>query len=240
MTAESTAESIEIADDDLVTLDADLELDEAAEGRDLAVALPWRGFRHTNGYLFTTMLLSALLSLTAAVVLSIDAWILAADPTKELACDINAVLSCGSVALSDQATLFGFPNSFLGLIFEPVVITLAIASLGGTRFPRWFMATAQFIYLLALIFALWLFFQSTYVIHALCPWCLVITFGTTMVFMTLLHVNIRDNNLYLPRGLQRKAESALRMNLDLLMTFLMIAAITAIILVNYGTAIFGV
>src|SRR5699024_9788616 len=96
---------------------------------------------------------SATLSLIAAFVLSYDAVKLAADPSAALSCNLNAVVNCGSVALSWQASLFGFPNAFLGLITEPVVITIAVAALAGVRFPRWFMFTAQVIYFLGLVFA---------------------------------------------------------------------------------------
>ncbi|MEZ5200563.1 MAG: vitamin K epoxide reductase family protein [Micropruina glycogenica] len=104
-----------------------------------------RRLRQSNGWIFTTMLISALISLTASFVLSVDAVVLAADPQAALSCNINAVLSCGTVATSWQASLFGFPNAFLGLVAEPVVITIAVASLGeGCGFragscwrPRW-------------------------------------------------------------------------------------------------------
>ncbi|MDD9204882.1 vitamin K epoxide reductase family protein, partial [Georgenia sp. 10Sc9-8] len=84
--------------------------------------------------------------------------------------DINSAISCGAVAQAWQASLFGFPNAFLGLIAEPVVITIAVASLAVVRFPRWFMAAAQVVYLLGLVLAYWLFAQSYFVIGALCPW----------------------------------------------------------------------
>ena len=79
-----------------------------------------RRLRQSNGWIFTTMLISALISLTASFVLSVDAVVLAADPQAALSCNINAVLSCGTVGTSWQASLFGFPNSFLGLVAEPV------------------------------------------------------------------------------------------------------------------------
>lgn len=53
------------------------------------------------------MLISALLSLTASFVLSVDAIVLAADPQAALACNINPVLSCGTLGASWQASLFG-------------------------------------------------------------------------------------------------------------------------------------
>src|SRR5690606_39490821 len=61
--------------------------------------------------------------------------------------------SCGTVGASAQASVFGFPNAFLGLVAEPVVMTIAVAGLGGVRFPRWFMCAAQVVYTLGFAFA---------------------------------------------------------------------------------------
>ncbi len=192
-----------------------------------------RRLRQSNGWIFGTMLFSALLSLTASFVLSVDAVVLAADPQAALACNINAVLSCGTVGASWQASLFGFPNAFLGLVAEPVVITIAVASLGGVRFPRWFMFAAQIVYTLGLIFAYWLFFQAFFVIGALCPWCLLVTLSTTLVFTSLTHVNIRDGNLYLPQSVSRVARSLIAHDLDLLLVTLWLVGVTAMVVIKY-------
>jgi uncharacterized membrane protein len=197
-----------------------------------------RGLRQSDRWIYTTMLVSALLSLTASFVLSVDAIILAADPRAALACNINAVISCGTVGASWQASLFGFPNAFLGLIAEPVVITIAVASLGGVRFPRWFMLSAQVVYTLGLVFAYWLFFQAYFVIGALCPWCLLITLSTTLVFTSLTHVNIRDGNLYLPHGASRLARGFVRADLDALFVALWLLGIAAMVVTKYATVLF--
>lgn len=147
--------------------------------------------RMRNAYL--TMLVSASLSLFAAMVLSIDAFKLAKDENVDLACSINAVVSCGKVALSWQSTVFGFPNSFIGLMFESAVITIAIAGLMQVRFPNSLMRIALFIYSAALIFALWLFSQSFFVIKAFCPWCMLVTVSTISVFTSMLRINIYQN-----------------------------------------------
>jgi uncharacterized membrane protein len=147
--------------------------------------------RVRNAYL--TMLISASLSLFAAMVLSIDAFKLAKDENVDLACSINAVVSCGKVALSWQSTVFGFPNSFIGLMFESAVITIAIAGLMQVRFPNSLMRIALFIYSAALIFALWLFSQSFFVIKAFCPWCMLVTVSTISVFTSMLRINIYQN-----------------------------------------------
>ncbi|MBI9115142.1 vitamin K epoxide reductase family protein [Sanguibacter suaedae] len=217
----------------------DLDDDLDAEIEALLTVDPWAGFRHSTRWIFGTMLFSATLSLIAAFVLSYDAVKLAADPSTALSCNISAVVNCGSVALSWQASLFGFPNAFLGLITEPVVITIAVASLAGVRFPRWFMFTAQVIYLLGLVFALWLFSQSMWVIGALCPWCLLITVSTSLVFLTLLHYNVREDNLYLPRGAQERLAGWVRKDYDLYAGILWVAGLLALIVVKYGDRLLG-
>ncbi|GHG44509.1 membrane protein [Flavimobilis marinus] len=209
----------------------------ARRARPDAVAMP--GLRHSRRWIFGTMLFSAVCSLIAAFVLSIDALELAADPGADLACNINAVLNCGAVGISPQASLFGFPNAFLGMITEPVVITIAVAALAGIRFPRWFMFTAQVIYFLGLVFAYWLFAQSMFTIGALCPWCLVITVGTTLVFMTLLHYNILEGNLYLPDAAQERALSLVRSDADLFLTVGWLLLLASSIVLKYGSAIIG-
>jgi uncharacterized membrane protein len=198
-----------------------------------------RAIRHTNGWLFGTMLVSAGLSLIASFVLSVDAVRLAADPATNLSCNINTVLSCGTVGTSWQAQLFGFPNAFLGLIAEPVVITIAVASLGGVRFPRWFMFAAQVVYTLGLIFAYWLFYQSMFNIGALCPWCLLVTVSTTLVFATLTHVNIRDGNLFLPPRAQAALRNAISVDLDTIVVTIWLLIVALAVVLKYGAALFG-
>lgn len=148
-----------------------------------------RAYRKT----YWAMLVSSTLSLIASLVLSYDAVKLAGSPSSKLSCDINAVVSCGKVAKTWQSTLLGFPNSFIGLMLEPVVITLAIAGLSLVVFPRKFMRVAHVGYGLGLLFALWLLSQSLFVIHALCPWCLLVTISTVTVFSTITRVAILEN-----------------------------------------------
>ncbi len=148
-----------------------------------------RAYRKT----YWAMLVSSTLSLIASLVLSYDAIKLAATPSGKLACDINAVISCGKVAKSWQSELLGFPNSFIGLMTEPVIMTVAIAGLSLVTFPRTFMRVAHIGYGLGLVFALWLLSQSLFVINAICPWCLLVTISTVTVFSTITHIAIMEN-----------------------------------------------
>jgi uncharacterized membrane protein len=198
-----------------------------------------RRIRHANAWIYGTMLVSACLSLIASFVLSIDAVRLAADPETALSCNINSVLSCGTVATSWQASLFGFPNAFLGLVAEPVVITIAVASLGGVRFPRWFMFSAQVVYTIGVVFAYWLFYQSMFNIGALCPWCLLVTVSTTLVFATLTHVNIRDGNLMLPPRAQAALKDAVDADLDAIAVTIWLLILALAVAAKYGAALLG-
>ena len=196
-------------------------------------------FRQSNGWIFGYMLFSSLVSLTASFVLSVDALELARNPGADLTCNINSVISCGTVGATWQANLLGFPNAYLGLIAEPVVITIAVASLAKVKFPRGFMLAAQIVYTIGLVFAYWLFYQSMFHINALCPWCLLVTLSTTLVFSSLTHVNIRDNNLFLPPRVQNALASGLRMGLDGLIVVLWLTFIVLAILLKYGAALFA-
>jgi uncharacterized membrane protein len=190
-------------------------------------------------WIFASMLVGALLSLVAAFVLSVEAVELAKDPGAQLSCSVNIVLNCATVGLHPTATLFGFPNSFLGLIAEPIVITVAIAGLAGMAFPRRFMFAAQIGYTLGFIFAWYLFYVSFFIIQALCPWCLLVTLTTTMVFFAITRYNVREGNLYLSKRLSAKARGWVKKDYDkLLMASLIVLAIAAIF-IKYGEGLFA-
>lgn len=178
------------------------------------------------------MLVSSALSLLASFVLSVDAIILAANPDADLSCNISASISCGAVGSSWQANLFGWPNAFLGLIAEPVVITIAILGLAGMRFPRWFLLTAQFVYTLGLIFALWLFYQSYFNINAMCPWCLLVTATTILVWTSMTRINIEAGNF--GTGVRRSLTPALNYNADIYGSILLIAVLGAMVILKYA------
>lgn len=189
-------------------------------------------------WIFFSMLVGAIISLIAAFVLSVEAIELARNPNAELSCSVNAVLNCATVGSHPSAALWGFPNSFLGLIAEPIVITVAIAGLAGIKFPRRFMFAAQIGYSLGFIFAYYLFFTSMFVIQALCPWCLLVTITTTFVFFAITRYNIRENNLYLPKKVQKAAHRFVEKDYDKLVLGSMVAAIVIGIFAKYGNSLF--
>lgn len=202
-------------------------------------------FRHDdkilrdNRWIFGSMLVGSIASLTASLVLSIDAIELAKDPAASLSCSVSVIINCATVNLHPSAFLLGFPNSFIGLMTEPVVITVAIAGLAGVKFPRLFMFFAQIGYTLGLLFALYLLSVSYFVIGALCPWCLLVTLTTILVWFALTRFNIREANLYLPKNAQSSLKNFIEHDYDKLLMWAIIVAIAAAILVKYGDGLLG-
>ena len=179
------------------------------------------------------MLISSLLSLTASLVLSVDAWKLAGDPNVSLSCNVSKLISCTTVAKAWQSTLLGWPNAFLGLICEPVVITIAVAALMGVTFPRRMMIIANFVYAIGFVFAYWLFYEAYFVIGALCPWCLLVTVTTTTVFLTMVRVNILEGNFKVKPKMQERLAYFMRLNGDTWIAAVLIALIASAIISKY-------
>lgn len=192
-----------------------------------------------NRWIFTSMLIGSILSLIAAFVLSVEAFHLAKNPDASLSCSVNVVLNCATVAKHPSAEMLGFPNSFFGMIAEPVVITVAIAGLAGIKFPRRFMQWAQAGYTIGLAYALYLFGVSFFIIQALCPWCLLVTLTTILVWFSITRYNIREKNLPLSKSVQRKLSEFIKKDYDKVAMLGLIAIIIAAIILKYGDGLFG-
>ena len=200
-------------------------------------------FTHKNArlrddrWIFRSMLIGAVLSLVAAFVLSVESLELARNPNATLSCSINVVVNGATVAKTWQANLLGFPNSFFGMVAEPVVITVAIAGLAGVKFPRRFMYVAEIFYTFGLLFALWLLYESFFVIQVLCPWCLLVTATTLFVWFAITRYNIREENLYLSPKLSRTLQGWVAKDYDKVALFGVVALIIAAIILKYGSSL---
>ena len=181
------------------------------------------------------MIISGLIGLVTSFVLSIEAWQLAADSSARFGCDISSVLSCSAVAQTWQARILGFPNAFLGIFFEAVVLAISVGIFAGVKFPRWYMLGTNLLYTIALFFAFWLFGQSYFIIQVLCPWCLLITLTTTLVFGGITRINIRDGVIPVPEGLRR----IVAQGLDWALWGLIVFGVLAMVVAKYGLKLLG-
>ena len=181
------------------------------------------------------MIISGSIGLFTSFVLSIEAWQLAADSSARFGCDISSGLSCSAVAQTWQARILGFPNAFLGIFFEAVVLAISVGIFAGVKFPRWYMLGTNLLYTIALFFAFWLFGQSYFIIQVLCPWCLLITLTTTLVFGGITRINIRDRVIPAPEGLRR----IVAQGLDWALWGLIVFGVLAMVVAKYGLKLLG-
>ena len=191
-----------------------------------------QGNRH--GATAIEMAISGLIGLCASFVLSIEAWQLASDEGRTFSCDVSSVLSCSAVAATPQARVLGFPNAFLGIFFEAIVLAVSFALIAGVRFPKWYLLGVEALYTIGLLFAYWLFTQSYFVIHVLCPWCLLITITTTLVWFGLTRVCITQEVIPAPQWWK----ALMKTSGDWLVPGLMITTILAMIAFRYGPLLF--
>lgn len=206
-----------------------------------------KGFRHGPAWTYLMVLLSSAVALFASFVLAAETLQLARHPASRLSCDINALVSCSTVAQSWQSEFVRLgtlpvPNAFFGIAAESVFVTLAVIGMTGAALPRWFNVSSWVGGLFALIFAYWLFIQSMFVIKALCPWCLTLMFATTIQFMALTHATVTVRRLPSPTGrfapLARALRRSYRLHFDLMFDLVWLVALAALIVVVEGPALF--
>ena len=190
-------------------------------------------------YVFAVMLLAAIAALIAAFVLSLDKLKVLEDPNAVLSCSVNVVLNCSTVMQSWQSHLFGFPNMYLGLIFFPVMITVAILGLGKVVLPRWFLIAANIGFFFALVFSYWLFFNSLYAIQVLCPWCLIVTTSMTLVFSSMLHYNLKENTFKITKKYNDRIQRFLKGGYHQMVVLSWIALMVVLVFLKFGAALFA-
>lgn len=158
----------------------------------------------------------ASIGLLAAFVLTLEKIALLKDPAHHLSCSLNPVLSCGSIIMSDQASVFGFANPLIGLMGFSVVITIGMALLAGAKFKPWFWRGLQVGTILGILFCGWLIWQSLYVIGALCIYCMVVWSVTWPIFWYTSLYNIRRKNIPVHKSCRKFTDFAARHHADIL------------------------
>jgi uncharacterized membrane protein len=178
----------------------------------LAKALPW------------LLIICGTIGLICAFIISYEKIQLLQDPAFQPDCNLNPIISCGSVMKSGQSHIFGFPNPFIGLMAFPVVISTGVAMLASAKLKRWWWIGLQLGTIFGLGFVHWLFFQSTYRINALCPYCIAVWIITITTFWYVLLYNIEKDYIKVAGRLQGVAAFARRHHLDILILWFLVIA----------------
>lgn len=162
------------------------------------------------------------IGLAMASIITIEKINLLEHPDTTFVCDINPIISCGSVMQSNQSHLFGFPNPLIGIAAFPVLITTGVVLLQKARLKRWYWLGLQAGTILGVIFCHWLFYQAVYNINALCPFCIVTWIVTITTFWYVLLYNLRAGHIKTPGRLVGLADWARQHHLDIIVLWFLI------------------
>jgi uncharacterized membrane protein len=142
------------------------------------------------------MLVASISGIVASFILTIDKFKILKDAGYTPSCNINATLNCKSVMLSKQAEVFGFPNSIIGIGTFSMMLVIAVLLFFRISLPKLFLQIAAGGTALAVIFCHWLAYQTTFIIGALCPYCMVAWVATLLVLSVLIRelLDIKRNS----------------------------------------------
>lgn len=168
----------------------------------------------------------SLVGLVAAFTLTYDKIHVLTSPNYNPPCNINPVFSCGSVMKTEQASLFGVPNTIFGLMGFSALLTFSVVVLSGATLKKWLWQLAQIAATAGVIFMHYLFFQGVYRINAICPWCFVTWMITIPIFVYITSYNLKLHNLALPKVIKSVGPWIVRNHINIL-----IAWYTAILLI---------
>lgn len=136
------------------------------------------------------LVIAGAIGFAAACALTLERMALLDDPSYVPKCDLNPIVSCGSVMQSEQARAFGFPNSLVGVAAFPMLVAAGSLLLSRVITGRWFWLGLQAGVTFGIAFVGWLFFQSVYRIGALCPYCMVVWAVTLTTFWYVTRRNL--------------------------------------------------
>ena len=139
-------------------------------------------------------------------------------------CNLNPVISCGPVTQSKQAAAFGFPNPLVGLVAFPVIVTTGVVLLSGATLKKWYWLGLEFGTIFGIGFIHWLFFETVYRIHALCPYCMVVWVMTFILFIYISLYNFRAGYIKLPKYLKPVEEFIQKHHIDIIILWILVIA----------------
>jgi uncharacterized membrane protein len=137
------------------------------------------------------VLIAGVVGLVASMALTVEKFKLLLDPHYVPSCNVNPIVSCGSVMTTPQASVLGFPNPLLGIIGFTVVVVTGVLAVSKVTLPRWYWIGLSVGTLVGAVLVHWLIFQSLYRIGALCPYCMAVWAVTVPLLVVLVSIVFR-------------------------------------------------
>lgn len=172
------------------------------------------------------LMIGGIIGVLCAGILTIEKINLLKNPSGALACDINPIVACGPVINTGQASAFGFPNPFIGLVGFAAAATIGTGMLAGATFKRWFWLSFEIGMVFAVCFVTWLQFQTIFRIGALCPFCIVVWSVTIPMFWYTTLYSLREGHIKVKSRLKGIEAFAQRHHADILVVWFLIIIAT--------------
>lgn len=137
------------------------------------------------------VLIAGAIGLAASLALTVEKIEILLNPSYVPSCNINPIVSCGSVMVTPQASVLGFPNPLLGLVGFTVVVVTGVLAVAKVPLPQWYWVALAGGVLIGSVFVHWLIFQSLYRIGALCPYCMVVWVVTISLLVVAAPIAFR-------------------------------------------------
>ncbi|TDL01774.1 vitamin K epoxide reductase family protein [Mycobacterium paragordonae] len=137
------------------------------------------------------VLIGGVIGLLSSITLTVEKIELLRNPSYVPTCNINPIVSCGSVMVTKQASLLGFPNPLLGIAGFTVVVVTGVLAVAKVPLPRWYWTGLEVGLAIGAVFVHWLIFQSLYRIGALCPYCMVVWAMTITLLVVVASILLR-------------------------------------------------
>lgn len=169
------------------------------------------------------LLACGLAGLIASLILTHDTLAISHNAHYVPSCNLNPVLSCGTVINANGDKILGLPYPFYGIGVFSVLIACGGGMLAGAKYKRWYWLTFQTFVTLGTIGAYALFLKSVYSIHALCPFCLSVDVATTTLFWYTTLYNLDNKVINLKQAWAKNLYKKIRAHhLDLLIFWFII------------------
>ena len=181
---------------------------------------------------FLILTIGATIGLVAAFLQTIEKLVLLENKDAVLPCNLNDIFNCSTVLSAPQSSLFGFPNSLICIMIFTFLLTVGLVGMTKSRMTRKFLFGVQALAFFMLLFALWFLFTSTYVIGAICIFCLVCFSGLLLINGALWRLNFSSD---LERGgrLSRFFQKMTEKNFDLVLWLSLAVLIAASIIQRF-------
>ncbi|WP_414688847.1 vitamin K epoxide reductase family protein [Mycobacterium sp.] len=134
------------------------------------------------------ILIAGVLGLISSATLTVEKIEILLNPSYVPSCNINPIVSCGSVMTTPQASALGFPNSLIGIGAFAVVTVTGVLAITKVPLPHWYWIGMTLGTLAGAGFVHWLIFQSLYRIGALCPYCMVVWVATISLLVVVASI----------------------------------------------------